>query len=312
MKKAIYVIIAGVALFLSSCSPKFTRLEQYPGMYEAKPVTLVVMPPINNTSNVDAKELLYTSISYPLIEAGYYVISPHLTMEMLKAESGYDAEMLIERDAAIFAQVFGADAVVFSVIDEWAKKGFGIQTKLHYIIKSTKDNSILFERTCDLYLDLSSNSGSSSNGGLLGALAGLDVGNDLLGFFLHVAHGDADENRPHQNADEVGVGDSGNGVRHHVRHERGEYLTDALGRLKVSGLNTGKREGNREQVASEDGHDSCDEGRNEVERDNRAHVARTFRVCECADYQEEYEQRCDCLQGGYEQRAEERDDARQD
>ena len=75
MKKAIYVIIAGVALFLSSCSPKFTRLEQYPGMYEAQPVTLVVMPPINNTSNVDAKELLYTSISYPLIEAGYYVIS---------------------------------------------------------------------------------------------------------------------------------------------------------------------------------------------------------------------------------------------
>ncbi len=173
MKKAIYVIIAGVALFLSSCSPKFTRLEQYPGMYEAQPVTLVVMPPINNTSNVDAKELLYTSISYPLIEAGYYVISPHLTMEMLKAESGYDAEMLIERDAAIFAQVFGADAVVFSVIDEWAKKGFGIQTKLHYIIKSTKDNSILFERTCDLYLDLSSNSGSSSNGGLLGALVDL-------------------------------------------------------------------------------------------------------------------------------------------
>ena len=144
MKKAIYTILAAVTLFLSSCSPEFTRLEQYPGMYEAKPVTLVVMPPINNTSNVDAKELLYTSISYPLVEAGYYVISPHLTMEMLKAESGYDAEMLIERDAAIFAQVFGADAVVFSVIDEWAKKGFGIQTKLHYIIKSTKDNSILF------------------------------------------------------------------------------------------------------------------------------------------------------------------------
>lgn len=172
MKKAIYTILAAVALFLSSCSPQFTRLEQYPGMYEAKPVTLVVMPPINNTSNVDAKELLYTSISYPLIEAGYYVVSPHLTMEMLKAESGYDAEMLIERDAAIFAQVFGADAVVFSVIDEWAKKGFGIQTKLHYIIKSTKDNSVLFERTCDLYLDLSSRSSNSSEG-LFGALVDL-------------------------------------------------------------------------------------------------------------------------------------------
>lgn len=166
MKKSLYIFFVGIALFLSSCAPEFTRLDQYPGMYEAKPVTLVILPPINNTSNVDAKELLYTSISYPLIEAGYYVISPHLTMEMLKAESAYDAELLINRDAAIFAQVFGADAVVFSFIEEWTKKGFGIQTKLHYIIKSTKDNSVLFERTCNLYLDLSSSSNSSSNSAL--------------------------------------------------------------------------------------------------------------------------------------------------
>ena len=163
MKKSLYIFFVGIALFLSSCAPEFTRLDQYPGMYEAKPVTLVILPPINNTSNVDAKELLYTSISYPLIEAGYYVISPHLTMEMLKAESAYDAELLINRDAAIFAQVFGADAVVFSFIEEWTKKGFGIQTKLHYIIKSTKDNSVLFERTCNLYLDLSSSSNSSKS-----------------------------------------------------------------------------------------------------------------------------------------------------
>lgn len=170
MKKTLYIFLTGIALFLSSCAPALTRVEQYPGMYEAKPVTLVVMPPINNTSNVDAKELLYTSISYPLIEAGYYVIPPHLTMELLKAESAYDAELLIDRDAAIFAQVFGADAVVFSIIDEWTKKGFGIDTKLHYIIKSTKDNSILFERTCNLYLDLSSSSGSGS---LIGGLIDL-------------------------------------------------------------------------------------------------------------------------------------------
>ncbi len=171
MKKILYVFIVGIALFLSSCAPDFTRLEQYPGMYEAKPVTLVVMPPINNSANVDAKELLYTSISYPLVEAGYYVISPNLTMEMLKAESAYDAELLLDRDAAIFAQVFGADAVVFPIIDEWAKQGLGIRTKLHYIIKSTKDNSILFERTCDLFLDLSTNSNNAN--GLLGALVDL-------------------------------------------------------------------------------------------------------------------------------------------
>ena len=153
MKKNLLLIMAA-AVMLSSCVASRTRGSLYPKFYEEKPVTLLVMPPINNTTNVEAKELLYTSISQPLIEAGYYVVSPHLAMELLKAESAYDAELFVDRDAAVFARVFEADAVIFSVIDKWQKVGFGINTEITYIVKSTKTNEILFERKCDLYLDL--------------------------------------------------------------------------------------------------------------------------------------------------------------
>ena len=158
-KNIAIAIVASVAL--SSCTT-YTRVSQYPKMYDEKPLTLLVMPPINNTTNVEAKELLYTSISQPLIEAGYYVVSPHLSMELLKAESAYDAEMFIDQDAAMFAKVFGADAVIFSVIDVWKKNGFGIETKIKYSVKSTTTNEILFDRTCDLYLDLRQNSTNSA------------------------------------------------------------------------------------------------------------------------------------------------------
>jgi hypothetical protein len=147
-----------------------TRESQYAKMYEEKPVTLLVMPPINNSANVEAKELLYTSISRPLVEAGYYVISPLLAMDVLKAESAYDSEIFFDAPLTTFQNYFGADAVVFSVIDTWTKKGFGIQTKIRYVIKSAYTNEILFDRSCDLYLDLSVNSGS---GGAIGALANL-------------------------------------------------------------------------------------------------------------------------------------------
>ena len=93
-------------------------------MYEEKPVTLLVMPPINNSSNVEAKDLLYTSISKPLAEAGYYVISPLLAMDILKAESAYDAEMFVNGSLSTFHNYFGCDAVVFSEIKTWAKQGF--------------------------------------------------------------------------------------------------------------------------------------------------------------------------------------------
>ena len=166
-------------LLLSSCGPSGrTRASLYPEMYEELPVTLLVMPPINNTANVDAKELLYTSISRPLAEAGYYVIPPTLAMEVLRQESAYDAEMFIDKSLKPFYEVFGADAVIFSVIDTWAKQLNGIQTKIRYIIKSTKTNQVLFDRTCDLYLDLSvdSRSDKTQNKSLLGALLDVALG----------------------------------------------------------------------------------------------------------------------------------------
>ena len=147
-----------------------TRESQYAKMYEEKPITLLVMPPINNSTNVEAKDLLYTSISRPLVEAGYYVISPLLAMDVLKAESAYDSEMFFDASLTSFQNYFGADAVVFSVIDTWTKKGLGIETKIRDVLKSAYTNEILFDRSCDLYLDLSINSGAN---GLLGALVDL-------------------------------------------------------------------------------------------------------------------------------------------
>lgn len=177
MKRIVYLILA--TLVLTSCgSTGLTRSSLYPKMYEEKPVTLLVMPPINNSANVDAKELLYTSISRPLAEAGYYVISPTLAMEILKQESAYDAELFIDKPLKPFHDFFGADAVVFSVIDSWAKQGLGINTKIRYIIKSTLTDETLFDRSCDLYLDLSvdSRSDKSQSKTLLNVLVDLAAG----------------------------------------------------------------------------------------------------------------------------------------
>lgn len=168
----LYIIVVFACAVMSSCatSSNNTRFSLYPKMYEKNTVSILVMPPVNNTTNVEAKDLLYTSISHPLVEAGYYVVSPHIALEFLKAESAYDAELFINGDISIFNKVFGVDAVVFSVVDKWVKLGLGIETKITYIIKSAKTNEILFERTCDLFLDLQVNSGS---GGALGALVDL-------------------------------------------------------------------------------------------------------------------------------------------
>lgn len=170
MKRLIYFLLASFLVTSCGLLDSVTKGTRYAKMYEEKPVTLLVMPPINNSTHVEAKDLLYTSISRPLIEAGYYVISPLLAMDVLKAESAYDSENFFDAPLTAFKNFFGADAVVFSVIDSWTKKGMGIQTKIRYVIKSAHTNEILFDRSCDLYMDLSID---SKSGGALGALVNL-------------------------------------------------------------------------------------------------------------------------------------------
>ena len=173
MRRYWYVLILGIVILTqTSCTVSYnstiTKGEKYAKLYEEKPISILVMPPINNTSNVEAKDMLYTSISQHIAEAGYYVIPPIMAMDVFKNESAYDSEYFISSSLSKFKEYFGADAVVFAIIDNWAKEGWVVHTNIRYIIKSTITHEILFERSCDMMLNLMKSSGT---GGLAGVLA---------------------------------------------------------------------------------------------------------------------------------------------
>lgn len=167
MKK--YIILALVTLMMSSCAEQITRVAQYPKMYEEKPLSIVVMPPINQTNHVEAKDFFYTTLYAPLCEKGYYVFSPMMTMEMFQAESAYDAEMFIEGDLSQFRNVLGADAAMFTIIKSWKRNNLGgkLTVGVEYILRSTKTGETLYKREGLIKVDRSVSSGG---GGLFGAL----------------------------------------------------------------------------------------------------------------------------------------------
>lgn len=172
MKK--YIILGLVTLLMSSCAQQvtITRLAQYPKMYEEKPQSIVVMPPINQTNFVEAKDYFYTTLYAPLCEKGYYVYSPMMVMEMFQAESAYDAERFIEADLTQFRDVLGADAAMFTVIKSWSRNKIGgsLTAGVEYILRSTKTGETLYKREGLISVDTSVNTGG---GGLFGALVDL-------------------------------------------------------------------------------------------------------------------------------------------
>jgi hypothetical protein len=173
MKKLVYLLFLTVPLLWQSCSvSKITRAEAYPGVYGERPLSVVVMPPINSTTNVDAKEYFYITLSRTLCERGYYVVSPFLAMEMFKTESAYDAENFVSAPLGQFREVLGADAALFTHITEWRKSAIGAKVivTVEYILRSTVTNETIFQRKGTITYDTSVNSGA---GGLAGALVNI-------------------------------------------------------------------------------------------------------------------------------------------
>src|SRR5690554_6289969 len=170
MKKILLIIIIAGA-FLSSCTTTapVTKKVAYKGIYDEKPLSVLLMPPINRSTNVEAKEYFHSTLNIPIANAGFYVIPTFLSMEILKNESAYDAELFLDAPLSKFREVFGADLAAFTIIHKWDKSGFAakVYVQVEYVIKSTITNEIVYTRTGDVTYDASI---SSNAGGLLGAL----------------------------------------------------------------------------------------------------------------------------------------------
>ncbi len=172
--KNIAILLFIVSTLLTSCSTTtpIKKSVAYEGMYKELPLTILLMPPINRSTNVEAKEYFYSTLNVPLDNQGYYVLPPFMTMEILKKESAYDSELFLNGTLNKFGEIFGADIVLFTIIDKWDKSSIGatVTVSVEYIVKSAKTNETLYTRKGTIVYDASVKSGA---GGAFGAL--LDV-----------------------------------------------------------------------------------------------------------------------------------------
>jgi hypothetical protein len=169
---AITLIMGLVAQVQAGTQGDNSRGTKYAQMYDEKPRAIVVMPPINKTNHVEAKDYFYSTMYVPLCDKGYYVFPPMLTMEMFQTESAYDAEMFVEGDLSPFRNVLGADAALFTIVKTWNRLNAlgSITVEVEFILRSTKTGATLYQREGTVTVDQSVRSGQ---GGLFGALVDL-------------------------------------------------------------------------------------------------------------------------------------------
>jgi hypothetical protein len=160
-----YLYITLIITVISSCAKPILKSEAYKKLYKEEPKTVLIMPPINKTTNVEAKEYFHSTLSVPLSNMGYYVIPPFLSMEILKKESAYNSELFLDAPLSNFGDIFGANAVLFTIIHKWNKNVLfaKVTVEIEYILKSTKTNEILYTRRGVIEYSTSSNTGGNSS-----------------------------------------------------------------------------------------------------------------------------------------------------
>lgn len=172
--RKIVLIISSLILLFSSCTVNkvLTKQEAYKSIYQKRPASILVMPPINRSTAVEAKAYFYTTLNTTIANHGYYVFPPMLAMEFLKRESAYDSELFIKKDLKKFRDYFGADLALFTIIHQWDKSSLSstVDVEIEYIIRSTINSEVVFRRkgliTVDTSVDV-------NGGGVFGALASM-------------------------------------------------------------------------------------------------------------------------------------------
>lgn len=177
MKKYLLLILAVIcSLSFVSCLSvsNFTKGDSYGALYDQAPVSILIMPPINESVEVEIKDSFYSTLAVPLADAGYYVFPSFLSMELLQRESAYDAELFYDKSADVFNDYFGADMVLFTRILDCEKSALfaNVKVSVEYVVKSAKTDDVLFHKTVSVTMDTSSGVKTQS---LLGALAKMVV-----------------------------------------------------------------------------------------------------------------------------------------
>lgn len=164
MKNAFIVVSI---MFLAGCVAQPVK-QDMSAFYAAAPRSILIVPIINKSLDVDAPNYVLSTLPVPLAEKGYYVFPVNTTKYILEQEGLYEADRIQSQPTESLAKLFGADAVLYVTINRWDAQYSFIATTVtvdfDYRMVSKDGTEIWKEHKIMHY------SPGNNNSGLIGAI----------------------------------------------------------------------------------------------------------------------------------------------
>jgi len=131
------VIIAVLALCGCASPPAKPDYTQF---RSEGPRSIVVVPVINKSVDVNAPDYFLATIAHPLAERGYYVFPVNMVKSVMADDGLSDANLVHSGDPRRLGELFGSDAIMYISIERWNAKYIVLSTsvtvELTYTLKS--------------------------------------------------------------------------------------------------------------------------------------------------------------------------------
>lgn len=157
------IIILITAIAQIGCAA--VKTKDYTKFHQTNPHSILIVPPINNSSEIGADDYFLATVSLPLAERGYYVFPVNMSKELLLDGGLSDPGLVHRSDPARLGQLFGADAILYINIEKWEAKYLLLNTivsvSFSYVMKDARSGEEIWSHHQDMqYTPQNQNTGN--------------------------------------------------------------------------------------------------------------------------------------------------------
>lgn len=160
--------VLSVSLMVGCAAPKTVDYSSYK---QARPKSILVLPPLNESPDVKATYSMLSQVTFPLAEAGYYVMPIAVVDETFRHNGLTNPADIHGLSPAKLNQIFGADAGLYITVKEYGTSYMLISSETVVTASATlvdlKTGTTLWTGSARASSEEGNN---GNNGGLVGML----------------------------------------------------------------------------------------------------------------------------------------------
>ncbi|KAI3592789.1 putative lipoprotein [Cupriavidus sp. U2] len=158
----------GTAALFAGCAVPTTQVN-YAAFKQARPRSIVVLPPLNESPDIKATYAMLAQATYPLAESGYYVLPVALVDETFRQNGLTVPGDIHTVPVPKLREIFGADAALYVTVTDYGSRYQVLSSVTRVAAKATlvdlKTGDELWSGRA-----VAAQDSSSSGGGLIGML----------------------------------------------------------------------------------------------------------------------------------------------